>query len=330
VSKVTLKALAAEVGVNHALVSRVLRGDPSGRISEAKRKQVLDLARERGYRPNHAARSLRVQRTGVLAMVVPDITNPFFAALFRAVETAALARGHCVILCNADEDGPQVDRVLDVLGGGLVDGWLLALARESWLSRLTTTDLPHVLLNRRSESGARPWVGPADHQTGWLSGVHFTGLGHRRLAYLTADLRIGTMADRLAGFHAGIAGSGATLDVVSCEMKAASIRPLVEALLSRRAALRPTGLFVSNRLFLDGTLAAVRSLGLRIPQDVSVIGYNPFDDTLCTGIVVPVAEIGRIGTDWLVRRLQGENPGHLSQALPVTLADHGTTAPPSD
>jgi DNA-binding LacI/PurR family transcriptional regulator len=328
VPKVTLKALAAEVGVSYALVSRVLRGDPSGRISDAKRKQVLDLARERGYRANHAARSLRIQRTGVLAMVVPDITNPFFAALFRAVETAALAHGHCVILCNADEDGPQVERLLEVLGGGLVDGWILALARESWLTRLTAIDLPHVLLNRRNETGDRPWVGPADYQTGWLSGAHFAGLGHRRLAYLTADLRIGTMADRLAGFRAGIAESGAALDVVSCEMKAATIRPLVEALLSRPAPLRPTGLFVSNRLFLDGTLAAVRSLGLRIPQEVSVMGYNPFDDTLCTGIVVPVAEMGRIGTEWLVHKLQGGDPGHLSVALPVRLADHGTTAPP--
>lgn len=100
---VTLKDLGRQLGVDSSLVSRALRNDPGVRISAAKRTQIVALAETLGYRPNHVARSLRSRASRVLALVVPDVTNPFYSVLFRAVEIAALAKGYTIILCNTDE-----------------------------------------------------------------------------------------------------------------------------------------------------------------------------------------------------------------------------------
>ncbi|HZR98129.1 MAG TPA: LacI family DNA-binding transcriptional regulator, partial [Chloroflexota bacterium] len=100
---VTLRELARRGGVDPSTVSRVLNRDQSGRISEATRTRILELAAALGYRPNRLARSLKLQRTHIVGMLIPDVTNPHFSTLFRAVDDAAGAAGYHVILCNTDD-----------------------------------------------------------------------------------------------------------------------------------------------------------------------------------------------------------------------------------
>src|SRR5690606_3709127 len=109
---VTLETIARRVGVDVSLVSRVLRGDPRARISSEKRKQILSIARSSDYLPNRMARSLRTRRMNVLAMLTPDITNPFHSYLYRAVERTASAAGYDLMLCNTDDNAERFKAVV--------------------------------------------------------------------------------------------------------------------------------------------------------------------------------------------------------------------------
>ena len=204
----TLESIARRVGVDVSLVSRVLRGDPQARISDEKRKKILSIARSTNYRPNRMARSLRTRRMNILAMLTPDITNPFHSFLFRAVERTASAQGYDVILCNTDDSAERFKDVVTTLSEGHVDGLLIATARHSdptidWLRK---QGLPFVLINRRRDGNADPWIGPDDFRTGWLGGDHLARLGHRRIAFLMGSSKIGNMGLREAGYRAACRG----------------------------------------------------------------------------------------------------------------------------
>lgn len=330
---VTLKDLALRLGVDVSLVSRVLRSDPSARVSAATRKRILALASSSGYKPNRVARSLRTQQSTVIALVVPDITNPFYSTLFRAVESAALAEGYTVILCNIDEQSERFDRLLDVFGETYVDGWLIATSRDSdgYISALQQKGAELVLINRRSSFDHVDWIGPDDPAAGEMGARHLLELGHRRVVYVTADLAIKSMKTRLGGFSAVWPEFSTRFKkkwVLECDRS--EVRHLASQLLSVPAAKRPTAFFVSNSVMLEGIWAAVRDAGLRIPQDVSLVTYNLTPDANFSGVVVPVAEIGRLGVARLIAKLKG--PKGASEAarwtFPVSFIDHGTTAPP--
>src|SRR5262249_32905429 len=119
-----LADLAREAGVHASTVSRVLSGDPKARLSEETRQRIMELAAITGFGPNRLAQALKRRRTNMLSVLVPDVTNPMFAALFRAVEEAANAAGCCLVLCDTDENAERTDQQLNVLGDGQVDGFL--------------------------------------------------------------------------------------------------------------------------------------------------------------------------------------------------------------
>jgi len=329
----TLKDLAKQLGVDASLVSRVLRSDPEVRVSKAKREKIIALAAKTRYRPNHVGRSLQSKRTRIVAMVVPDITNPFYAALFRSVETVALDRGYSVILCNTDEQHSRSERLLDVLGDGHVDGWVVASARQADpnIQALAAASIPYVILNRRTDVRSVPWVGPDDFQSGVVGGRHLLERGHRRISYITAELEITSMRLRLEGFLAAAKSFACPVDddlIVVDRLIGGDMRERVSKLL-RDSSRRPTALFVSNSVHMHGVVAAIRELGLLIPQDISVIGYNPLPDAFFSGVSVPVPEMGRIGMNWLIDRVEQPNTAEiLNVTLPVSFVDRGTSSRP--
>ena len=167
------------VEVDVSLVSRVLRGDPKARISDEKREKILSIARSTNYRPNRMARSLRTRRMKILAMLTPDITNPFHSFLFRAVERTASAEGYDVILCNTDDSAARFKEGRhDPFGRAC--RWAsdrAAQHTDPTIDRLRKQGLPFVLINRRRDGNADPWIGPDDFRTGWLGGHHLAKLG---------------------------------------------------------------------------------------------------------------------------------------------------------
>jgi LacI family transcriptional regulator len=334
---VTLAEIARQVGVDVSLVSRVLRDDAGAKLSPTKRAQILEIAKATGYRPNRLGRSLRTGRTSIIGMLTPDITNAFHAVLFRGVEAAAAAAGYDTILCNTDDSPERFKEVVSVLSEGHVDGILVATARanDETIDWLAKAGVPHLLVNRRRERDDELWIGPDDFQTGFLGASHLLGLGHRRIAFLLLDLEVGNNILRLAGIRAALEAFDCDPD--QCRINTdvrdrASGKRYVRELLALPPGKRPTAIFAPQTILGDAVVHATYQSGLRMPGDVSIIGYTAAAEPDFTCIRVPLDEIGRLATEHLIRLLNGE--GH-AVALPdkkvaVTLIDMGTTGPPSD
>lgn len=333
---VTLQSIARRVGVDVSLVSRVLRGDPKTRISKEKREKILSIARSSHYLPNRMARSLRTRRMKILAMLTPDITNPFHSHLFRAVERTASAAGYDVILCNTEDNAERFKTLVTTLAEGHVDGLLIATARhdDPAIDWLRERRLPYVLINRRRAGDADPWIGPDDFQTGFLGGRHLAALGHRRIAFMMGRHEIGNMRRREAGFRAALDEAGvAVVEDLMCRglSDRHSGYVCMRALLERPRATWPSALFSVHSVPLDGAMVAIQRAGLKVPDDLSIVGYGVSDDPDLTSVCIPAEEVALIATRHLLERLDESGDGgaqedRFSITLPVRLIERGTTA----
>jgi len=322
---VTLRELAKEVGVSPSTVSRVLNRDPNVRVSETSRSRILDLAAATGYRPNRLARSLKLQRTNVIKMLIPDITNPLFSALFRAVDEVASAAGYHVILCNTGDSVDRLQQHLEALSEGHVDGLLLATAHRNdpVVETLRRRRLPYILVSRRNENSDEAWVVPDDRQGAHLAVEHLVNLGHRRIAHIAGFMEISRSADRLHGYREAMDSCGldpmvwltpaAGLDEAAGEMG------FIELL---KSSERPTAIFTANDLAAVGVIARARRIGLAVPRDLSVIGCDDIPmskhiEPSLTTIRYPFHEVGRLSTEHLIRHIVGHAP---ADELPPQMA----------
>ncbi|HYU17716.1 MAG TPA: LacI family DNA-binding transcriptional regulator [Chloroflexota bacterium] len=338
---IRLRDLARQVGVHPSTVSRVLSGDPTARLSQTTRARILQLAAATGYRPNRLARSLKIQRTQILGMLIPDITNPVFSVLFRAVEDAAGAAGYNVILCNTDDSPARLGQHLRMLGEGHVDGLLLATAHrdDPFIDELRDRGMPYVLLNRRRDASEDCWVVPDDRQGARLAVAHLVALGHRRIAHLAGAGDISTTATRLAGFRDAMAEHGLAVDetlISEAGLTEAAGERGMARLLTLPADRLPTAIFVANDFAALGAVAAARAAGLRVPDDLSVVGYDDIPpvgwiEPALTTVRVPLKPMGRLATEILIQRLGGslapaEQPVQVT--LSVDLVVRRSSAPP--
>jgi len=315
---VTLKALAARLGVHPSTVSRVANGDPSLRVTAVTRERIEAVLRETGYRPNGIARSLKLRQSFVLGVIVPDITNPFFASMYRGIEDASLPRGYNVILCNTDGSPDRERSQLEMLLERRVDGLMLASAylQDPSVRRLRADRLPHVLVNRFSDP-EDPFVGSDDQAGARTVTEHLAQLGHARIGHLSGPRRVSTSVLRLRGYQAGLQAAGLEFDprlvVESGYIEEGGLRAALK-LLDRPDLERPTAVFAVNDLAALGVYDACRRLGLGIPGDLAVAGFNDIAnasklDPPLTTIQVPVHEMGVVAAGILIDQVES---GELS------------------
>ncbi len=327
----TLKDLARMAGVHPSTVSRVLNNDRSIRLSESTRERVLRLAREHGYRPHRVARSLKRRETLVLAIMIPDITNPFFSTLFRGVEDSAADQGYNVILCNTDDRPERQEQYLQVLGEGHVDGLIIATARgtDPSLRRLVQQGLPFVLVNRWSEDPPASCVIGDDRGGTRAAMVHLLRLGYRRIAHLAGDPSILTARERLAAYQQTMADHGVPVsDLLLAEagFTEEGGYKAMQKLLQRAA---PEAVFAVNDMAAIGAYQAIKEAGLRVPDDIAVVGFNDISlaarmDPPLTTVRLPLYEMGRAAADLLVRLLRGEHAEPKRRVFPAELVVRGS------
>src|ERR1700680_2588597 len=175
----TLKELAARANVHPSTISRVVNQDPSLRIGQTPRTRIEALLRETEYRPNGVARGLKLRQTFVLAVVIPDITNPFFAGLFRGVEDGASPHGYNVLLCNTDGSPERQRSHLQSMRDRRVEGGILASSflKDPTVRWLRHQHIPYVLVNRFSDEGLDPFVGSDDVTGARLAPQHLISAG---------------------------------------------------------------------------------------------------------------------------------------------------------
>ncbi|SLK00063.1 LacI family DNA-binding transcriptional regulator [Novosphingobium mathurense] len=300
---VGIKEVAKVAGVSPATVSRVLAGravDPE--MSE----RVLAAVKSTGYRPNLAARRLRSQHTNTIGLVVADIRNPFFTAVSRAVESLAAARGLRVILCNTDEDPEKEAAYLELLHEERVSGVILAPTRQrvAAAGRLEL-DYPVVLIDRSTPDGEFDSVVLDNARMAEVLVEHLHVQGHRRVIGLFGAAS-STGIERREGFCKAAERLGLEVEAVAVPHAAQAAAQAIADLLG--SPKRPDALIASNGVMLVNVLRALRGLGLEVPRDIALAGFdnNDWMEFVGGGISVieqPVEEIGRTAMTMLLDRL---------------------------
>jgi LacI family transcriptional regulator len=316
----------------------VLNGHAESTIRPATRERILAAADRLGYRPSALARSLRLQRTLTLGMLVPDITNPFFSSIIKGAEDAALERGYNLILCNSEDDPAREAAYLRVLRERQVDGLLIASSQmaDDTIDELREEDFPFVLLNRAGQSAGDLAV-VVDNRAAALGVVaHLAGLGHRRVGHIAGPRNTSTGADRREGYRAGIRAHGlADEPGLVVEADAFSEEAGNRALgIMLAGTARPTAVFAANDLIAIGMLQRLRGIGARVPGDLSIVGFNDIPlagllEPALTTVRVPQLEMGAVGAHLLIDRLEGRPIGDVRRTLPTELVIRASTAAPS-
>lgn len=329
----TISDVAHRAGVSTMTVSRVV--NKSGYASPDVRARVETAVAELGYVPNALARSLHVKKTHTLALVLTDITNPFFTTVARGVEDAASERGYSVMFCNTDESEDEEVEHVHALLQKQVDGLLLVPARCSPRSvdLAARRDTPVVLLDRRLD--AEVDTVRCDSEGGaYALTRHLLELGHREIAVLTGPSEVSVTVDRIAGYRraleeGGVAGRDGLI-------LTGRLQPASGAELARRAlalAPRPTALFATNNFIAIGAYRALREAGLRVPEDVSLAAFDDLPaalvlDPFLTVAAQPAYDMGHKGAELLIDRLEDKGPPAIQHVvLPTELIVRRSTAP---
>jgi LacI family transcriptional regulator, galactose operon repressor len=323
--------------VHPSTVSRVLSGNGACAVRPETRQRVLAAAEGLGYRPSALARSLRLQRTLTLGMLVPDITNSFFSSIIKGTEDAAHERGYTLILCNSEDDHEREATYLRVLRERLVDGLLIASSQmaDDTIAELREEGFPFVLINRATQNADDLAVVVDNHAAALAVVAHLASLGHRRIAHIAGPQNTMTGVDRLAGYRAGVLASGLVDDpelvIVAEAFSVEAGSRALGTMLARPA--QPTAVFAANDLIAIGMLQRLREAGLRVPRDLSVVGFNDIPlagllEPSLTTVRVPQLEMGAAGAHLLIDRLEGRPLGAVRLTLPAELVVRASTAAP--
>jgi len=301
--------VAKRAGLSVASVSRVL--NDSKPVSAATRERVMSAARALDYSIDQRARALRRQKSGTIGLVVADATNPFFSEIMHAIEEVTYTSKHDLFFCNSDED-PERERVhLLAMHAQRIDGIILLPvgANGSSLPPFLGRDTPLVCLDRRLPDAAFDLAIVDNARGSEIAVDHFVEHGHERIAILTAHDET-VSRERVAGFREALVKNGVAIReefvVRASDARQSSGYLRARTLLS--GTVLPTALFVTNQLLMLGALLAIRDRDLRIPGDISVIG---FDDTAyaelldppLTTIAQPSADLGRAAAQLLLDRV---------------------------
>jgi LacI family transcriptional regulator len=337
-TRVTLMDVAELAQVHVGTASRALDPDRAHLVTPSTREKVRAAAGQLGYRVNAVARSLRKGSSGLLGVVVADVSNPFLPPILRGIEQEVRDEGLLLLITETHDDPESLQTILEHLATRRVDAIILSAAHQGDLETvLAAAALMPVVLAVRS-LGAPPPLPTVTHDDelgGRLATEHLVGLGHRTLAQLRGPEDVSSFAGRSAGYTAVVADVGAA-DVTGPDVAVAPTSEegyrLTRSLLDG-ATRRPTAIFAHNDLMALGCLDALAERGVDCPADISVVGYNdaPLTDHVSpplTTVRLPSLELGRRAARLALSGLRGEEMPPELIALPPQLVVRGSTAAP--
>ncbi|MGM7669154.1 LacI family DNA-binding transcriptional regulator [Microbacterium sp. A93] len=327
---VSIADVAREAGVSPTTVSHVLSGHR--RVSAPRARAVREAMEKLQYTPSRAARTLATGSTKMLALVVPDISNSFFAELAKGAESAAQASGYNVLLANTDFDHEKERAYLEVIASKAVDGVIYAAGLPPTARELRSVlgALPTILVDEEVADTGFDAVVSENDIGGKLIAEHLLALGHRRCLIIDAPDAPTSNALRVKGFLSAWEAAGG---LAWLEHGDFTLESGVEALLRANELMereRITSVFATNDLMALGALSALSSRGVHVPSDVSLVG---FDDVFAAKLVAPnlttvkqdVAELGRMSVELLLKRLAGLDDARHRLTVPVELVTRQST-----
>lgn len=329
----TIKDVADHAGVSKSTVSHVLNGTRFVHPETARR--VQRAITELGYHPNFLARSLRRHATHTIGLLVPDNANPYFADLARAIEDAGFAEGYSVILCNSDLQAAKQAAYIDVLIAKRVDGIIISSSGNvvDAVQCLVQAQVPTVVIDWELPGLPVDQLLVDNEDGGYLAGRYLARLGHRRIGWITGPSEETPSARRGTGFRRALAEVGAEMEpeaIVRGNWRHSGGEEGANELLRRD--LRLTAIFAFNDVMAVGAIGALRRAGLRVPEDISVIGFDNISQASAlfpgvTTIAQPIAELGQASVRLLLNRLAHPDAAHCRMMLGVRLIERESCAP---
>ena len=304
-----IEDVARQAGVSTATVSRVLSGKPY--VSDAVRQRVLGAIRDLNYHPSRVARSLRVQRSSIIGLIISDIQNPFFTSVVRAVEDVAQQRGYSVILCNSDEDVEKELTYIQLMLAEQVSGMIVSptASNNEVYRRLVEQRVPVVAIDRRADDVPMDMVMGDNVCAAEKIVSHLIENGYQRIGAVLGTPEASTGAERYQGYVNALLAHGMSLQpelVRNGPPRSQNGYELTLALLTQETP--PDALFTGNNLLTIGALRAIHELGLRIPDDIAVAGFDELDwmflvRPALTVVMQPTYEMGRQAAELLLARI---------------------------
>ncbi|NYI03668.1 LacI family DNA-binding transcriptional regulator [Allostreptomyces psammosilenae] len=319
---VGIKDVARRAGVSVGTVSNVINRPEA--VSEETRSRVRAAIEQLGYVRSESARQLRAGRSRTVALLVLDMANPFFVDVARGAERAARAAGLGVMLCNSAESPSEEADYLGLFAEQRVRGVLVTPADTSGrnLAAFRRHGIPFVFVDRVVPSEEACSVSVDDVAGGTLAVRHLLAGGHRRVAYVSGPMHLTQCADRLAGARAAVAEAGLPPEALTVletgRLNVAAGRDAGARLLG--LADRPTAVFCANDLIALGVLQAMFTAGVRVPEDMSIVGYDDIEfagaaAVPLTSVRQPAERIGSAAAELLIQETDPATTGHEHQRI---------------
>lgn len=328
--KPTIYDVAKLAGVSAATVSKVINN--KGRISEETKERVNRIMEELNYQPNFLASAMKGKSTYQIALLIPDMENPIYAQYLKQIEERGQELGYNIVLCSTDNDSDKEARHITLLRQQRVDGFIIAskFKNDDILKELIRENFPVVLFAHERPEISIDSVTADDYMGGYLAVEHLLKLGHNRIGFLGEESL--SSEERVRGYKAALSATDIPVHEDLIVVGGSSLREAeasAAALLDRED--KPSAIFGSNDVLAIGVVKAAKARGIRVPEELSVIG---FDDTpLCSiispnlsSVSMPVRELGQYVTDMIIRKIEHTDAAKQRIRMLPSLAPRESTA----
>ncbi|HUQ22986.1 MAG TPA: LacI family DNA-binding transcriptional regulator [Gaiellaceae bacterium] len=332
--RATIRGVASAAGVSIATVSRVLNGRPD--VAPNTREAVLRAVREQGFSTNRNARALSGGRTGLVGVTLPLVEQAYFGVILSGASEALYEQDMRVVLCPTLHQHDREVTLLDRLMRGTTDGAVLMLPEESSAElKALQRDFPFVVVDPRVALEEGIPVVSAAHAAGARAATeHLLSLGHRRIAAITGPPDWIACTERINGYHGALAAAGVMPDPALVAVSDFRNGPVTATAATKLLDLPdpPTAIFAFNDNVAIGVMRAARDRGLRVPEDLSVVGFDDSEQAeivfpTLTTVRQPLAEMGRMAVSLLLRLLENQRVDALRIQLATKLVVRDSTAP---
>ncbi len=309
-SRATIKDVAKEACVSISTVSRVI--NKSGYVKQSTFERVEEAICKLGYSPNHVARSLSSGTTGIIGAVLPDISNPFFPALARGIDDAAVSRGYTLILCNTDGYAAQEEASVRVLLEKQVDGIVFVTGGSGAVQLVKNASrfCPVAVIDREVQGVSCDMVIVDNYRGSFEMTRHLIDAGHERIAYISGPLHLSTAKGRLKGFRECLEMAGFTEEplILHGDFQYDTGYSYAREIVDMEKGI--TCIYCSNDLMALGAMKCLFDLGLRVPEHIAVAGFDDIPMSslttpALTTVAQPAYQMGALAAQFVLERLSG-------------------------